>query len=128
MNLEAFIAREAAQPFAYGSHDCATTADKWVKEVTGFSPMARFGRVYTKQIEAEEWLSEPGSLAVAINRVMRKCGLKKTGKPRKGDVGLIVWKDKVFVAIHAGDGWFSRAPDGLIIAPLTAWRKAWRIA
>lgn len=132
MTVDEFVRVEAAKPFRWGDTDCASTADRWVKSVTGISPMSAFGRQHATEGEAREWLAEPGSIAVAVNRVMRKSGLKKTSTPRPGDVGLIVVGDaagvrRLCMAIHAGNVWFSRDEDGFIGAPSSALWKAWRI-
>lgn len=128
IDVTEFVRSEAALPFAWGERDCSTTADRWVRQVTGFSPLARFGRVYKTEIEAREWLREPGGIAVAVNRVMRSCGFQKTAEPKAGDVGLVIWGGRLFVGIHSGVAWFSRDENGLIGAPLDAVWKAWRIS
>lgn len=128
MTIEEFVRREAAMPFCYGTHDCCTTADKWVRERLGFSPLQRYGRPYTSPAEAQTWLSEFGGIAVAVNRVMRASGLKKTAQPEPGDVGLVIWRETIFMAVLTKHGWFSRSPEGLIMAPPNAAWKAWSIA
>lgn len=128
MTIEEFIAAEAAKPFAWGTSDCASTADRWVWTQTGFSPLTAYGRVHKSEFEAREWLSCPGGLAVAVNRVMRACGFEKTKAPQLGDVGLVMSAGRLCVAIHAGRFWFSRDEDGLIGAPLDSVWKTWRIA
>lgn len=127
MNISDFIAAEAAQPFAWGVNDCASTADRWVQLVHGFSPMARYGRHHQSRDEAHIWLSEPGSIAVAFNRVMRKSGFKRTVEPKPGDLGLVIYAQRMCIAIHTGSAWFSRHEDGLIAAPLETVWKAWSI-
>lgn len=128
MDIAEYIAAESAKAFRWGETDCCTTADRWVRGIHGFSPLAAFGRVHKTEEEARQWLSEPGSIAVAVNRVMRSCGLKKTNEPQAGDVGLILHAGKVCVAIHAGTLWFSRDETGLIGESLSCHViKAWKI-
>lgn len=127
MDIAAFIRAEAARPFCWGTTDCARTADRWVLAATGRSPMAVFGRVHGGQRDAEDWLAEPGGIAVATNRIMRSAGFARTRSPVAGDVGLVVHKGKLCMAIHAGRCWFSRDETGLIGAPLSACWKAWRV-
>lgn len=122
-----FIASESAKPFEWGKTDCASTADRWVSGVLGASPLLIFGRVHHDEAEARAWLSQPGGIAVAVNRVTRNAGLRKTAAPEAGDVGLIIHREKLCVAVHAGGFWFSRDADGLIGAPLTAVWKAWKV-
>lgn len=125
--VSAFIASESEKPFAWGQTDCATTADRWVCGVLGVSPLRIFGRVHRDEVEARSWLEQPGGIAVAVNRVCRSAGLRKTAAPVAGDVGLIIHGDKLCVAIHAGEFWFSRDADGLIGAPLATLFKAWKV-
>lgn len=125
--ISEFIAAEAAKPFAWGISDCASTADRWVQLVRGFSPMAKYGRHHQSRDEANEWLAESGSIAVAVNRVMRKAGFKRTKEPKVGDLGLVIFDGRMCIAIHAGTVWFSRHEDGLIAAPLGNVWKAWAI-
>lgn len=125
MTIEEFIAAEAALPAYPGA--CCRMADKWFAARTGFSALASYGRDFETEDDVQEWLAEPGSIAVAVNRVMRSSGCSKTGTPRKGDVGLVVHDSKLCMAIHAGDCWVSRDDGGLIGAPLSAVWKAWRV-
>jgi hypothetical protein len=127
-DLSIFIRAEAAKPFQWGYTDCATTADRWVQLVLGFSPMFVYGRTHKGPKEAAEWLSEPGGLAVAFNRVMRASGLHRTKDPQPGDIGLVfAGKGRIAVAIHAGSCWFSHDEHGLISAPIDSVWKAWSI-
>jgi hypothetical protein len=128
MMVQDFIAAELARPFTWGKSDCAAMADRWVQATCGFSPLDTFGRRYRDETEARQWLAEPGSIAVAVNRVMRAAGFKKTAKPRTGDVGLVFHEGRLCVAILApGSVWVFRDEAGLIgVPPAHAW-KAWRI-
>jgi len=127
MTLERFIATEAQKPFAWGETDCVSTADRWIRIVTGLSPLAWVERSYRSQDEAQSILSDRGGLAVLVNRAMRAVGIEKTNAPRAGDVGLILHRDQLCMAIHAGDVWFAHDETGLIGAPLNAVWKAWRV-
>lgn len=125
--VSAFIASESEKPFVWGLTDCASTADRWMAGVRGASPLRIFGRVHRDEAEAREWLSQPGGIAVAVNRVMRNAGMSKTAEPVIGDIGLIIHREKLCVAINAGGFWFSRDADGLIGAPLASVWKAWKV-
>jgi hypothetical protein len=125
--LQQFISAEMGKSFRWGETDCATTADRWVRSMRGFSPMARFGRQHSGPQDAAQWLSEPGSIAVAVNRVMRAGGFRKTEEPQAGDVGLVFHAGKLCMAICAGDIWFSRDENGFIGAPLGSVWKAWKV-
>lgn len=127
MTVDEFITAELSRPFSWGKSDCAAMADRWVQAVAGFSPMDLFGRRHRDEAEALEWLREPGSIAVAVNRVMRAAGFKKTAEPRIGDVGLVFHEGRLCVAILAGSVWICRDEAGLIGVPPAALWKAWRI-
>lgn len=122
-----FIRAEAERPFRWGETDCAATADRWVAEVTGKSPLAVFGRRHADAGEAAAWLAEPGGLPKALKRVMSAAGLEATAEPRPGDIGLIVQAGKVCIAIFSGRLWFSRDASGLMAAPSEALLTAWRV-
>jgi hypothetical protein len=128
MTLYEFIHLEARKPFRWGETDCIATADRWICAQLGFSPRLNYGRAYETEEDAREWLAEPGSIAVAVNRVMREAGIPKTKHPLAGDVGLIFHAgDQLCGAINTGTYWFSRDEHGFIGEPLTACWKAWKI-
>jgi hypothetical protein len=126
LNIEAFIGDEMRRPCDPGS--CCRIADRWFTTVKGYSALERYGRDFSTDADVEAWLAEPGGIAVAVNRVMRACGIRKTATPQAGDLGLVVWSDRVFMAVFTGHGWFSRDVAGLIMAPSSAVRKAWSLA
>lgn len=127
MHLQDFIIAIAAEPFAWGKTDCASIADRWVQLMRGFSPMGRYGRRHTNEAEALAWIAEPPGIAVGFNRVMRTTGFKRTDNPQAGDIGLVIFEDRMCIALHAGPIWFSRHVDGLIGAPLNNIWKAWAV-
>lgn len=125
-DIDAFIAAEMEKPFRWGETDCASTADRWVRQITGLSPLARFGRVHRNEPDGRQWLAET-PLPIAVNRVMRIAGFTKTTEPQLGDVGLVPCNDQLCVAIRAARFWFSRNEAGLIGVPLNDFWKAWRV-
>ncbi|MDH6229604.1 hypothetical protein M2281_000176 [Mesorhizobium soli] len=127
MTVEEFIAAEAAKPFAWGETDCASTADRWVEQVRGFSPMALFGRRHRTRDEAMAWLAEPGGIMIAFCQVMRMSGLRQIFSPQLGDVGMAILDRRACIAIHAGHCWFSRHEDGLVGVPLNNVWRAWEV-
>ena len=125
MMPEEFLRREAMLPTSPGS--CCRMVDDWIRHVTGFSALSRFGRDFRTDEDVARWLAEPGGIAVAVNRVMRSVGFPKTTEPRKGDVGLVFHSGRLCMAIHAGKQWVSRDDSGLIgVPPANLW-KAWRL-
>lgn len=127
MHISGFVTAEAQKPFRWGETDCISTADRWVKTCTGISPLACSDLRYANEAQAALILKCRGLLPILVNRAMRLSGFDKTSSPVCGDVGLIIHKQKMCMAIHAGQFWFSHDETGLIGAPLDAIWKAWRI-
>jgi hypothetical protein len=123
--LSEFLRHEVSLPPYDGA--CCRIADKWITQRTGASALRRYGRDFTDGADVEAWLKEPGGITVAVNRVMRACGYQKTKDPQPGDVGLVLHKQRLCMAICAPSGWFSRDESGLILVPHSAVWKAWRI-
>lgn len=126
MMLAEFIRDEIIKPFEWGKTDCASTADRWVCLSAGVSPLSKYGRVHKNEIDANGWLNEAGGFAVAVNRVMRASGFKKTKEPANGDIGLISYNGMVMMAIKTDHGWFSRSENGIMMVQ-TDKIKAWKI-
>lgn len=131
MTIEEFIRREVSLPAYPGA--CCRIVDKWINERAGFSALQKFGRDFESDDDVARWLSEPGGIAVAVNRVMRAGGFKRTKAPEVGDVGLVIHGIVVGdaipmrMAILARQGWFSRDENGLALTPARQFWKAWRI-
>lgn len=127
MNIADFVATEAEKPFRWGETDCISTANRWVKSATGLSPLDWVGQLYSSENEAMKILETRGGLALLVNRSMRAIGTHKTNDPQSGDVGLIMHRGKLCMAIHTGEFWFSRDQNGLIGSPINSVWKAWSI-
>lgn len=122
-----FMAEEMRKPYEKGVTCCGATVDKWVRRITGFSPLAAAGRQLRDAEDSAAILAEPQSFVVTVNRVARAAGFKKTRTPIPGDVGIIANNDILYPAIHAGGFWFSRHETGAIAIPIERYWKAWRI-
>ncbi|MFD1199586.1 DUF6950 family protein [Brucella gallinifaecis] len=127
MHIADFVAAEAQKPFRWGETDCASTADRWIKDKTGLSPLVRAGLIYRDEYDATAILIERGGFPVIVNRAMKLVGFEKTEAPQIGDVGLILRSGRMCLAIRTETLWFSRDESGLVGAPLDAVWKAWRI-
>lgn len=124
-----FVGREAELPPYAGA--CCRMVDKWIVERCGFSALSRFGRDFDTDEDVRAWLSERGGIAVAVNRVMRAGGIRKTKTPQEGDVGLVfharAGEPILCMAILVGNIWIVRDDVGLIgVAPDRLW-KAWSL-
>lgn len=123
--LDAFQAAEARTPPYPGA--CCRMADRWFTICMGFSALDRYGRDFASDAEVEAWLSEPGGIAVAVNRVMRAAGTPRTPTPRLGDVRLALHAGRLCMSIFDGRRWYSRDERGMIGMPegLAGRRGAW---
>lgn len=127
MRVEEYVAAEAQKPFAWGETDCCSTADRWLRNVHGGSPIGMFDDWDRSRAQALECISHPYALPARVNRAMRKAGFKRTTQPVAGDIALVRFDGRLCVSIHAGTFWFSRHEDGLVGAPLGNFWKAWAI-
>lgn len=125
-NIE-FVQHESEKPFEWAVTDCCATAFRWVETVSGRHPLDAYGRRYHSEAEARLWIEAAGSLLRLVRTILAAAGLKKTGRPVPGDVGIVQFEGRVFLAILTPNGWFSRDFDGLIMAPANAFRVAWRV-
>lgn len=127
LSIAEFVAAVSAEPFAWGRTDCGSIADRWIELRHGRSPLDVFGRRHRTADEGKAWLCEPGGVAVAVNRVMRANGYHRTKCPVPGDLGLVIFDNRMCIALHTGSFWFSRHEDGLVGAPLDHVWKAWAL-
>lgn len=124
MNVQEFILNEMERQYP---GQCCRMVDNWIRERAGFSALRRYGRNFRTEDEVQEWISEFGGIAVAVNRVMRACGFRRTTEPQEGDIGLVFYGGLLYMAIHAGSVWVARNESGMVGAPLACGWKAWRI-
>jgi hypothetical protein len=110
------------RPFAWGTHDCATWAFSVAASLRG-EPAPEWIGSYSTKTGAARRMREGGT-------TLRKLGTAILGEPlsspllaQRGDVvfaggayGICIGRD----IAHAG-------PDGLILSPLTAAERAWRV-
>ena len=122
-----FIAAEMTKPYVKGVTCCGATADRWVRRLTGFSPVTAAGRYLQNADDAEAILAEPQGLLITINRIARAAGFKKTANPTPGDIGIVAHNDVLYPGLHAGTIWFSRHSTGAIAVPIERFWKAWHI-
>lgn len=126
-DLSEFLRRELVKPYHDGKTDCSNTADRWVQLNRGFSPLGRYGRPVNNTKDVQEWLSERFGLAGAALRVMRLSGLERTVTPQAGDIGLVIIKREICMAIFTGRVWFSRNERGVMLGKADAFVRAWSV-
>lgn len=128
LRVSEFLAGELARPFAWGETDCAHTADRWARHVSGRSALTARGIDFADEAGARG-LMDRFALPVWVGRAMRAAGFAMTESPGEGDVGVVVSGPIAAVAIKGPSGWLWRDETGLHHAPdgvrvLGAWRIA----
>ncbi|MGL5936974.1 MAG: DUF6950 family protein [Cetobacterium sp.] len=99
MTPEKFLIDRSCLPHRYGENDCAMVAAVWVKALTGKNPMQ------TVQTPYNELLNKPGGLPIAVARVMRAAGFKRTKNPVVGDIGVLFGGAIATTAIKGSNAW-----------------------
>jgi hypothetical protein len=122
-----YIQSEISKPYRDGETDCCNTADRWVTLRKGFSPLLRFGRPVKCSEDVQEWLSERWGLVGGVLRVMRSSGFPCTKDPAPGDVGLVITKKEVCMAVFTGKFWFTRNERGVMFIRREAFLRAWSV-
>jgi hypothetical protein len=128
--LTALVIERLALPFAWGSNDCVTFAAEAVYLMTDQDPMESWRGQWSNAHQALRVLQQLGGLACAVNAA----GLQEVG-PRmaqRGDLVLLPAPGRrgaVRYALGVCLGERVAGPGllGLVMAPLGAGVKAWRV-
>lgn len=130
-DLDSFISQEILKPFSYElKTDCAGTIDRWIELNRGYSLFERFWLKYSDFEQKEDILSEYENFLKAVFKIAKRNGEVVTYSPEKGDIGLIrIGNDKLGLAIHCGNIWFTRHTTGIIGTPVneTIIIKSWKL-
>lgn len=125
--LAAYLRQSMAVPFKFGTNDCSKTADGWIAQETGASPLMSAGYEYDNESQSRAITDAHGGLARATINAMRAAGLRRTRAPKAGDVGIVEMFGKACVAIFDGRVWVSRDASGLLAAREARVVAAWGI-
>ncbi len=125
IDLHRYLAEAAARPFAYGQHDCATFAARWVEQRTGRDVTdGLIGRYATLR----------GGL-----RIMKRRGLAdhvaffasvlphRTGLPRTGDLVAVDGIDGPAMGIWGGEAAHHLSETGLAALPLSRVTRSFEV-
>lgn len=129
--LHALLVQRQAQPFAWGSRDCALFVADAVQAVTGHDPAADLRGSYASCMQAWRTLARGGGLeAVAHQRLGPPIALSQA---QDGDVVLLsdaVVRDEPIGALGIvwGGGVVAQGAAGLVRVDLADARRAWRAA
>lgn len=124
VRLWAYIDAAQAQPFAWGTHDCATWVAGWGREVTGEDHAAAWRGRYDTEVGAVRMIRRAGYRDMA-QWVSEICGdpLAHRLMAQRGDVALV----EGALGIVTGGQVALLGPQGLAFRPLTDAALAWRI-
>lgn len=111
--LATFLEEAAAEPFRYGSWDCAMTVANWIRARTGIDPAAEYRDRYGSIDEWQALVEREGGLVPIFDRLWLAAGLVRIASPVAGDVGVIPRPIGSAGGIRVGDGWAVKAPTGL---------------
>lgn len=123
--LAALFAARAAEPFAWGRHDCCLFAADAVLAVTGHDPAADLRGAYTTAAGAARVLEPFGGVAgVAIARAGR---VVPVALAQPGDVGLSHQDPaRPTLAVWGGGAWHAAGAVGVVVVPTETVVRAWR--
>ncbi|MCJ8139349.1 DUF6950 family protein [Falsirhodobacter halotolerans] len=117
IDLHRYLAEAAARPFAYGQHDCATFAARWVELRTGHDVSdGLIGRYTTLRgglrIMKRRGLTDHVAFFAAVLPV-------RTGLPRTGDLVAVDGSDGPAMGIWGGEAAHHLSEAGLAALPLS---------
>lgn len=120
-----FIASRRAEPFAWGTNDCATFAADAALAQTGVDPMAEW-RGYATEFGAGRVLVDAGAetLADLVQRVLPECPV---GMAQRGDIALVNDGNMAALMVVEGDTLVGPDVDGLKRVPRSLAARAWRV-
>lgn len=122
--LDGFLRSRLAVPFAWGSQDCCMFAADAVAVQTGRDPAADARRAYTTARTGAMLLQQLGGLEAVGARAGPAIGPLNAGA---GDIGLVHYNDRRTLAVCMGPAWLAPGARGLVVLPLDAAERAWRV-
>lgn len=129
VTLRAFLAAYEREPWTPGRKvDCCLIIAEWIKWLGYPDPAAHLRGAYEPGAGQVEILAHRGGAVALIECCVLPLGAVPVSEPRAGDfgaVGSLKTITRQFGAIHDGQGWLTRAPDGfkrITARPLAIWR------
>ena len=124
-DLGAFLDSAAAEPFAWGRHDCALLLADWALALTGVDPAAHLRGRYATARACARLLKRAGGLLAVVADCAARAGFDPVAPEcaRAGDVGVVqvfaagaapVWTGGLAVDDHR---WAIVSERGLVIGP-----------
>lgn len=111
--LSIYLRREMATPFSwdsYGTGDCMMFLAGWWITLHGADPATALRGAYHDEASARAALAKEGGAVALLDRVAaERCG---AGDARRGDIGLLAFKDWHLGLICTGPMWALRNGTG----------------
>ena len=124
-DLTTFLRLAAAQPFEFGSWDCAMTLANWVMERTGEDPAPMLRGTYGTEEAWQAIVRREGGLIPLVEALAFGAGLKRVTVPKEGDIGIIHLPTVGDAGgIKIARGWAVKLASGMT-AGAALYRAAW---
>lgn len=121
--LSEYIDSRLAEPFQWGTNDCATFAARWVEIATG---AVVFSAEHDDAHGAAREVAKRGGMQAAITAALGE-PLEHTLSAQRGDIGLVEIEGRVSAVVVIGAQAVGPGENGLHGAPITALSCAWRV-
>lgn len=129
VTLRAFLKAYEREPWTPGGKvDCCLIIAEWIRWQGFPDPAAHLRGVYQPGQGQLDMLAANGGAVGLISACVEPLGAVPVDEPCCGDFGALGSRNNLtrqFGAIHDGQGWLTRAPDGfkrIIARPLAIWR------
>ena len=129
VTLRAFLDAYEREPWTPGGKvDCCLIIAEWIKWLGYPDPAPHLRGAYQPGQGQLDILAANGGAVTLIKRCVLPIGAVPVTEPRCGDFGAVGSAKNLtrqFGAIHDGQGWLTRAPDGfkrITARTLAAWR------
>lgn len=127
------INRWIGLPFIWGENDCCLLLSDWVARARGldYDPAENYRYCYDSRASCHRltgFLRDPVRPVASVFEDI--VGLKRTTKPKRGDVGVVIARDQngresPVGSIFTGKSWITKAPHGMTsyqpLRVLAAW-------
>lgn len=114
-------------PFQWGLHDCCMWPADCVLAITGDDPAHGFRGSYSDEAGARALVEAHGGVAGLASAVLGD--EVPPAAARVGDIGLheTATGEGPSLCVCGGDFWFAAGARGLVMLPLEAIERAWRV-
>jgi cell wall-associated NlpC family hydrolase len=123
--LAAFTTARRSIPYAWGTHDCVTTAADWVLEIRGTDPIEAIRGTWDSEAGAAAVLEAQGGLIAALDARFPRIARSMA---QRGDLVLV--KDATgqpSLAICVGSHAWAPGQDEALLTPMRLAMLAWDV-